>query len=143
MAEYGQTAYEARIADRKAADVPPWADLPEDARGVWRRVERAVLAAANRLQVIAEAWEADLTLPQGPDLYLADAQARQRDENLDGSPRRRGVPVDTAPTLTQAESARDSGSSDNACASCGSFAMIRTGTCETCQACGSTSGGCS
>lgn len=65
------------------------------------------------------------------------------DENLDGSPRRRGVPIDTAPTLTQAESARDSGFSGNTCASCGSFAMVRTGTCETCQACGSTSGGCS
>jgi hypothetical protein len=29
------------------------------------------------------------------------------------------------------------------CADCGSVAMVRTGTCSTCQACGSSSGGCS
>jgi hypothetical protein len=29
------------------------------------------------------------------------------------------------------------------CQDCGMFLMIRTGTCMTCQSCGSTSGGCS
>lgn len=29
------------------------------------------------------------------------------------------------------------------CQDCGAFAMIRTGTCLTCTACGSSSGGCS
>jgi hypothetical protein len=29
------------------------------------------------------------------------------------------------------------------CGECGAFAMIRTGTCLTCQMCGGTSGGCS
>jgi hypothetical protein len=29
------------------------------------------------------------------------------------------------------------------CQDCGSFAMVRTGTCLTCAACGSSSGGCS
>ena len=29
------------------------------------------------------------------------------------------------------------------CQDCGSFAMVRTGVCTTCQACGSSSGGCS
>ena len=28
------------------------------------------------------------------------------------------------------------------CSNCGSFLMVRSGTCLTCQACGSTSGGC-
>lgn len=45
--------------------------------------------------------------------------------------------------LTQGEIASVSGYSGNACRDCGSFAMKRTGTCETCEACGSTSGGCS
>lgn len=29
------------------------------------------------------------------------------------------------------------------CADCGGLSMVRTGTCLTCQDCGSTSGGCS
>lgn len=33
--------------------------------------------------------------------------------------------------------------SGDACHDCGAFAMVRTGTCLTCQACGSSSGGCS
>jgi hypothetical protein len=33
--------------------------------------------------------------------------------------------------------------SGDICADCGSAAMVRTGTCQTCQACGSSSGGCS
>jgi hypothetical protein len=31
----------------------------------------------------------------------------------------------------------------DSCQECGSFAMVRTGTCMTCQSCGSSSGGCS
>jgi hypothetical protein len=33
--------------------------------------------------------------------------------------------------------------SGDMCHSCGNFAMVRTGTCLTCQACGDASGGCS
>jgi hypothetical protein len=33
--------------------------------------------------------------------------------------------------------------SGDVCQDCGSFAMVRTGTCLTCAACGSSSGGCS
>ena len=51
-------------------------------------------------------------------------------------------PASTA-CMTQGEIASVSGYSGNACRDCGSFAMKRTGTCETCEACGSTSGGCS
>lgn len=38
--------------------------------------------------------------------------------------------------------ARDSGYSGETCATCGSAAMRRSGTCLVCDACGSTSGGC-
>lgn len=51
-------------------------------------------------------------------------------------------PAATA-TLTQGEIAARSGYSGNSCRDCGSFSMRRTGTCETCDGCGSTSGGCS
>lgn len=37
-------------------------------------------------------------------------------------------------------SARARGFSGDACPECGSFAMVRSGTCLTCQQCGSTSG---
>lgn len=33
--------------------------------------------------------------------------------------------------------------SGDSCQDCGSFEMVRTGTCLTCQQCGSSSGGCS
>lgn len=33
--------------------------------------------------------------------------------------------------------------SGDCCQDCGSFAMVRTGTCLTCMACGTSSGGCS
>ncbi len=46
-------------------------------------------------------------------------------------------------TFTQRESAASRGYTGNSCQDCGSFAMKRTGVCETCEACGSTSGGCS
>ena len=49
-------------------------------------------------------------------------------------------PARTA-TMVQRETA--SGYSGDTCQSCGSFAMKRTGVCLTCEACGSTSGGCS
>lgn len=42
--EPGRTAYEARFAGEKLGKrgvAPAWADLPEDARAVWRRVEAA------------------------------------------------------------------------------------------------------
>ena len=45
-------------------------------------------------------------------------------------------------TMTQREIALTQGYSGDVCASCGAFAMMRTGTCLTCTACGSTSGGC-
>lgn len=46
-------------------------------------------------------------------------------------------------TLTQREIATTSGYTGNSCQTCGSFSMRRSGTCETCEGCGSTSGGCS
>jgi hypothetical protein len=39
--------------------------------------------------------------------------------------------------------ARDFGFTGSVCGSCGGFRMVRTGTCETCQDCTQTSGGCS
>lgn len=56
----------------------------------------------------------------------------------------RKVPSPTAAdTMTQGEIARGQGYSGNVCQTCGEFRMKRTGTCETCEACGATSGGCS
>lgn len=63
------------------------------------------------------------------ELYFADAQARQRGKNLDGTPRREAMAFN--------------GFSGDVCSSCGSASLVRTGTCLTCQSCGSTSGGCS
>jgi hypothetical protein len=51
-----------------------------------------------------------------------------------------GEPPHLSPPLVPAFHSQFSG---DICADCGSAAMIRTGTCQTCQACGSTSGGCS
>jgi hypothetical protein len=38
--------------------------------------------------------------------------------------------------------ARDMGFTGNVCGRCSSSKMVRTGPCETCQECGTTSGGC-
>lgn len=43
------------------------------------------------------------------------------------------------PTLSQ-KSSREEGYTGDVCATCGSMKMIRTGTCQTCQDCYSTSG---
>jgi hypothetical protein len=53
------------------------------------------------------------------------------------------IPREAAAMLVQAEMARTAGFSGNVCAECGSFEMVRSGTCETCKNCGKTSGGCS
>jgi ribosomal protein L40E len=50
---------------------------------------------------------------------------------------------DNAALMTQGEIARTKGFSGSVCQKCGSFNMVRTGTCETCQDCSETSGGCS
>lgn len=41
------------------------------------------------------------------------------------------------------EVAVQKGYTGDVCLSCGSFAMVRTGTCLSCLGCGATSGGCS
>lgn len=51
-------------------------------------------------------------------------------------------PTSSMDTLTQAEIARASGFTGSVC-ECGSFRMVRTGTCEQCQDCFKPSGGCS
>ena len=53
------------------------------------------------------------------------------------------IPKDQAVLMVQAEMARTAGFTGNVCAECGSFEMVRSGTCETCRACGKASGGCS
>lgn len=55
-----------------------------------------------------------------------------------------GVPNLTARgrAAGQTATARESGYSGETCATCGSAAMRRSGTCLVCDACGSTSGGC-
>ena len=45
-----------------------------------------------------------------------------------------------SPPASNRETALAAGFTGDACPNCGSFAMKRTGTCLTCQACGSTTG---
>ncbi|MBY0319122.1 MAG: hypothetical protein K2X72_10395 [Reyranella sp.] len=48
--EPGRTAYEARFAGEtigKRGVAPAWADLPEDARAIWRRVEESMCEAVE------------------------------------------------------------------------------------------------
>lgn len=67
-------------------------------------------------------------------------------ERLPGTPEtpqqreRREAQEEYAKRVSQA---KDQGYSGNQCGSCQSFAMKRTGPCETCDLCGATSGGCS
>ena len=49
----------------------------------------------------------------------------------------------TEPLVAVPNKKRNNGLSGDCCQDCGSFAMVRTGTCLTCQVCGSSSGGCS
>lgn len=47
------------------------------------------------------------------------------------------------PSRPSVSEQRMKGYTGNFCTYCGSSEMVRTGVCETCLACGSTSGGCS
>lgn len=66
---------------------------------------------------------------------------------LSGAARAASAPVARKPdppispaTMTQAEIARAQGFTGDVCRQCGSFAMKRTGTCQTCTACGFNEG---
>jgi hypothetical protein len=54
-----------------------------------------------------------------------------------------GPIVDSARALIGFEPIEPRRSSGDICHDCGSVLMVRTGTCLTCMACGSSSGGCS
>ena len=58
-------------------------------------------------------------------------------------PTSKPAPPAAVDTMTQGEIARASGYTGDVCQTCGEFRMKRSGTCLTCEACGSTSGGCS
>lgn len=49
-------------------------------------------------------------------------------------------PPPRASTVAPVPRGRAGGFTGSQCSTCGSFAMVRSGTCETCQECGSTSG---
>ena len=143
--DVGRVAYEARFAGLRFIAVPsrqngwggvlPWADLPPDAKAVWARVEVAVLSGAHRLQVVRGAWGDEVDLAEPPPVGATPRALLSRAEEAH-EPARPVAPLTRASAAVQ-------GFSGNTCTACGSFAMVRTGTCETCQGCGSTSGGCS
>lgn len=96
--------------------------------------------ALGRHRTVIEAAVASMIAGDFGDAPHAPAPAREGDIL---PPAGRPQPAPVSPTMTQGEIASVSGYSGNACRDCGSFAMKRTGTCETCEVCGSTSGGCS
>jgi hypothetical protein len=69
--------------------------------------------------------------------HLTAAERRVLDNALRRSTHVIGIGVAVAPQQPSQQFTGD------ICADCGSVAMVRTGTCSTCQACGSSSGGCS
>lgn len=86
----------------------------------------------------------------GPDLALLDTivsrALRLPQAEVPASARPlppKPTPAARTAMMTQGEIASASGYTGNSCSDCGSFAMKRTGVCETCEGCGSTSGGCS
>lgn len=101
-------------------------------------MDEAKLLGPRRLRALAQIW--------------ADRDKVLRGEaqpELDG-PTVRDVPAalpnrrpQNGPAAGAAASARAAGFTGSECRQCHSMAMVRTGTCETCQACASTSGGCS
>lgn len=77
-AEPGRTAYEARFAGFTLGPrgvSPAWADLPEQARAVWRRVERAVLAESAVTQATVAAALRDTLQEKGLCIVHADGFA--------------------------------------------------------------------
>jgi predicted RNA-binding Zn-ribbon protein involved in translation (DUF1610 family) len=75
-------------------------------------------------------------LHQGNVEYISEVIERQL-EKVRALEHKPDVPArSTVSTLTQAEIARNSGYTGNACEQCGSFNLRRTGTCETCEDCG-------
>ena len=140
MKEPGQVAYEARFADQPSS-AKAWALQDDGVRAVWVRVERAVLQGAHRLQVIRDAWDDDVTITIAANPALAPEASRALLAVADATVELiRQPPPTPAPDRTVA---RSLGFTGNTCSNCGAFAMVRTGTCETCQACSATSGGCS
>lgn len=49
-------------------------------------------------------------------------------------------PTDLGPPRMDRVTARQAGYTGNTCATCGSLQMVRNGTCEKCESCGSTTG---
>ena len=64
----------------------------------------------------------------------------RRHERRDPSPMTPAMGVATVPRSEQVTAARAKGYTGNACAECGQLTMVRNGSCEKCDSCGSTSG---
>ena len=64
----------------------------------------------------------------------------RRHERRDPSPVTPAMGVATVPRSEQVTAARAKGYTGNACAECGQLTMVRNGSCEKCDSCGSTSG---
>jgi ribonucleotide reductase alpha subunit len=64
----------------------------------------------------------------------------RRRERGDASPVSSSTGVATVPLAEQVTAARAKGYTGNACGECGQLTMVRNGSCEKCDSCGSTSG---
>jgi ribonucleoside-diphosphate reductase alpha chain len=64
----------------------------------------------------------------------------RRHERRDPSPVTPAMGVATVPRSEQVNAARAKGYTGNACSECGQLTMVRNGSCEKCDSCGSTSG---
>lgn len=53
-----------------------------------------------------------------------------------------GQMIAFVPTNNKAHTSRHQGYTGNICTKCGGMRMVRTGTCERCEDCGESSGGC-
>lgn len=164
--EPGQLAYETRFGlDPAKSAAGPWDGQTEDIKALWARVEAAIEERAVntrwRLQIEAEEPRPLETVvlerhaPLGESLgYLRGAinNARPILEEFVESLKDAGpilgdhdVQVTASPslisTIDKVLEAQAKGYTGEACDNCGTFAMVRTGKCSTCQNCAGT-GGC-
>jgi hypothetical protein len=99
-----------------------WLRCPPDARGILEPIAPTLTETIAELRTIVSKAVADGSWIDEPKPTVAGVGIRTRIKSAPFA----------EPMLT-----------GELCQDCGAFAMVRTGTCLTCQVCGSTSGGCS
>ena len=131
--DHGDRVVVERIAERRLDQVRKIFSPASNGEAVAAAAEVSARASGNGAVVPSSSFrEREVSFEKVPNLPL-----RSSFEDAGTIPR------DAVATMVQAEMARTAGFSGNVCADCGSFEMVRSGTCETCKNCGKTSGGCS